>query len=53
VKERVKGIHRESDEYEWEDLTNISEEEKLKKLKKPNEFKAFGVYGVSNAVLKN
>ena len=35
------------------DLTNISEEEILKKLKNLNEFKAFGVDGVSNAVLKN
>ena len=40
-------------EYEWGDLTDINTEIILNKLRNLNEFKAFGVDKVSNAVLKN
>ena len=40
-------------EYQWGDLTDINSEIILNKLRNLNEFKAFGVDKVSNAVLKN
>ena len=51
--ERVKDTNRESGEYEWGDLTDINRYVILGKIQNLNEFKAFGVDKVSNAVLKN
>ena len=53
VKERVKEANCENGEFEWGNVTDIDAEVILNKIKNLNEFKAFGVDGVSNAVLKN
>jgi hypothetical protein len=53
IREQVNEKNRVCGEYEWGDLTNIKCEIILEKIKKLNEFKAFGVDKVSNAVLKN
>ena len=52
IREQVSKINRERGEYDWGDLTDIKEELILEKIKNLNEFKAFGVDKVSNAVLK-
>jgi hypothetical protein len=53
IRERVSEDNRERGEYEWGDLTDVKVEVILEKIKKLNEFEAFGVDKVSNAVLKN
>ena len=53
IRERVREINREKGEYDWGDLTDVNREVILEKIKNLNEFKAFGVDKVSNAVLKN
>jgi hypothetical protein len=49
----VNENNSESVEYDWGEITNVMSEEILEKMKKLNEFKAFGVDKVSNAVIKN
>jgi hypothetical protein len=53
IREQVNEKNRVCGEYEWGDLTNIKSEIILEKIKKLNEYKAFGVDKVGNAVLKN
>jgi hypothetical protein len=53
IREQVSEKNRETGEYDWGDLTGVKGEVILEKIKKLNEFKAFGVDKVSNAVLKN
>ncbi len=45
--------NRETGDYDWGDLTDVKVEVILEKIKNLNEFKAFGVDWVSNAVPKN
>jgi hypothetical protein len=53
IREQVSEKNRVTGEYDWGDLTDVKGEVILEKIKKLNEFKAFGVDRVSNAVLKN
>ena len=49
----MKEANCENGEFKWGNVTDIDAEVILNKIKNLNEFKAFGVDGVSNAVLKN
>ena len=53
IREQVSEKNRVTGEYDWGDLADVKGEVILEKIKKLNEFKAFGVDKVSNAVLKN
>ena len=53
VRERVIEANHKSGEFDWGNVTDIDTGVIFNKLKNLNEFKAFGVDGVSNAVLKN